>query len=266
MTGVGIIADLDYENLRIVLGISSVNGDIDVQLWRDYRASRVAFPEFRLFDPMMDASGNEAKGGGSFTERSFRLRSGVRIVPYDATQLLTIRNTYISPDEGLAGRALFDRSSLSPTTAVDIDVDVPQVEVITVNTGGSAVLPSDVDDIAAAVAAGRAPTDTLVDKLARARGVGGVPAEHRRGTGDGAANAGRTTAGDLVLEHVYSEDGQVVTTTEVPPCARFGGSRTGSFPGRRPRRPWRSRGSSRSSRPSPALASPSSSTRRSVGA
>ena len=217
MPGVGIIANVDYAARRIVLGPTSVGVPLSIQLYRDYRATRRTFDEFRNFAPLLSAQGNQAKGGGSFTARQMVLEAGTRIVPHDVSQTLTLTTEIIAPADALANRELFDRSTLSPGVVVDIDIDVPQVEIVTVNTGGSAVLPEDVTAIAAAVAAGRVPTDTLVDKLARARGVGGVPAEHRLGTGDGVANAGRTTAGGLVLEHVYSEDGQVVTTTEVPP-------------------------------------------------
>ena len=48
---------------------------------------------------------------------------------------MLIRGNLISTAEGLAGRDLFDRSTL--TSEVDIDYQPPQVEIITVATGGA---------------------------------------------------------------------------------------------------------------------------------
>ncbi len=78
----------------------------------------------------MSAHGFDEKGGGKYTERYVKLLNGTRLIPYDTSHVLTITGTVIS-DEGTEGVDCFDRTSLSPTSAVDINYIPVQVEVVT---------------------------------------------------------------------------------------------------------------------------------------
>ena len=67
-----------------------------------------------------------------------QLLNGCRIVPFDTShELKLIRETFT--DDNFSGRDCFDRSSLSQTTAVDIDIDIKEVEIREINTGGGSL-------------------------------------------------------------------------------------------------------------------------------
>lgn len=132
-----LIASEDYSNKRIFLSADSVGVDVlPIDIYREHRARRrLNANNERNFSAMILAFGNEQIGAAKFTPRFTNLASGVKIVPYDTTHALRIRAALISVQDQLEGADLFDRSSL--LASVDIDYQPPQVEIITVPTGGA---------------------------------------------------------------------------------------------------------------------------------
>lgn len=145
-----LVQSVDYPNKRIYLSAETVNTEIDtLEVYREVRALRRLTDAHQGFRPMIIAGGNIRKTATTFTQPYVQLLYGCRIVPFDVSHhLLLVRETFT--DDNLTGHEVFDRLPLSPTTTVDIDVNVSEVEVRIVATG-SGVLPSDVQDIAAAV-------------------------------------------------------------------------------------------------------------------
>lgn len=125
-----LIDHIDGPNRRIYLHADSVGVQIHpMDIYREMRALRASDESLRNFEVFMKAAGNIPKGGGKFTERYVVCVAGTRIVPFDTSHDPEIVGVIIS-DDGLEGRNLFDRSSLSPTSIVNIDYVPPQVEVI----------------------------------------------------------------------------------------------------------------------------------------
>jgi len=130
-----LIASVNYSTKRIFLGADSVGVDVlPIDIYKEMRARRRVDVADRSFFQMVTASGNEP-AGPSNTPRFTNLAAGVRIVPFDTDHELLIKGNLISTEDGLAGRDLFDRTSLSVGVEVDIDYQPPQVEIIEVNTG-----------------------------------------------------------------------------------------------------------------------------------
>ncbi len=131
-----LIASENYTTKRIYLGIDSVGVDVlPIDIYIEHRERRrLNASGQRKFRPMISAFGNEQIGPAKFTPRFTNLAAGVRIIPYDTTHSLLIRGALISTADSLEGRDLFDRASL--VASVDIDYQPPQVEIITVSTGG----------------------------------------------------------------------------------------------------------------------------------
>ena len=147
-----VVASVDYPNKRIFLHADTVGVDLDtIDVYREVRERRRTNEADRRFKPMIIAGGNIEKiSGQTFTPRFVQLLFGCRIVPFDTTQQLRlIRDTFT--DDGFAGRDCFDRSSLSPTTQVDIDVDFPEIEIRVVTVGGANVITGDIADVGNAV-------------------------------------------------------------------------------------------------------------------
>lgn len=133
-----LVASVDYPTLRIFLGADSVGVDVNViDIYTEMRARRrLNADNDRKFFPMITAQGNEPAGPTN-TPRRAVLRTGVRIVPFDATHILSITPVpIVSIDEGLAGVDLFDRSSLNPASDVDINYAPLQVEIIQLGVSG----------------------------------------------------------------------------------------------------------------------------------
>lgn len=131
---------------RIYLSSSTLNASVHpMDLYREMRTLRRTNLALRPYDVFMSAFGNVPKGSGKFTERYVRLNNCV-IVPFDTDHTLTITGTIIS-DTGVEGILVFDTSVLSVGTAVSINYVPPQVEVITVNTGGSALTTAEHDKL-----------------------------------------------------------------------------------------------------------------------
>lgn len=135
-----LVASTDYPNKRIYLGIDSVGVDVNpIDIYKECRAERRLDTAKRQFRQMITAFGNEP-AGPSNTPRFTNLQNGVRIVPYNGSHTLSIVGALINTSEGLAGPDLFDRSALGVGVEVDIDYQPPQVEIITINTGGGATV------------------------------------------------------------------------------------------------------------------------------
>lgn len=128
-----VIASIDGPNRRVYLHSDTAGAQLHpIDIYREMRALRRSNESLRSFDLFMRADGNIPKGAGKFTERYVTLLAGTRLVPFDTSHDLTITGTLISDDE-LEGNQCFDRSSLSPTSTVNINYFPPQVEVIVVN-------------------------------------------------------------------------------------------------------------------------------------
>lgn len=148
-----LIDYIDGVNRDIYLSADTVDAEIHpIDIYKEMRTLRRTNEALRQFDNFLSARGNEAKGGGKFTERYVICLQGTRIVPYDISHSLTVTGTIIT-DDGQEGINCFDRSPLTSTTVVDISYVPPQVEVITVNGSGGGGDVTNVNDIANAVAA-----------------------------------------------------------------------------------------------------------------
>jgi len=132
-----MIASIDGENRLIYLDASTVNTSIHpIDIYKEMRALRRTDESLRKYEIFLKAYGNAPKGGGKSTERYVQTINGTTIVPYDVSQMLTVVGTIIT-DDGNEGVYCFNRAELSPSVEVDINYVPPQVEVITVATGGA---------------------------------------------------------------------------------------------------------------------------------
>jgi hypothetical protein len=135
-----LIDYIDGANRDIYLHEDTVGASIHpIDVYKEYRTLRRTTEALRVWAPLMLAKGNDAKGGGKFTERYVVLLDGARVVPYNVSHTLTVVGTVIT-DDGQEGISCFDRSPLSGTTIVDINYVPPQVEVITISTGDAATI------------------------------------------------------------------------------------------------------------------------------
>lgn len=141
-----VVSSVDYVAKRIYLSAETVNSTLDtLDVYKEVRALRRTTDLHQQFRPMIIAGGNIQKTATTFTVPYVQLLYGCRIVPYNTSHsLILIRDTFT--DDNFSGSECFDRSPLSSTVAVDIDVNVQEVEVRTVSVG-SAVLPSDIQAI-----------------------------------------------------------------------------------------------------------------------
>ena len=132
-----LISYIDGPNRRIYLSADTIGVDVHpIDVYKEMRTLRRTDEALRSFDVFLTAYGNVDKGGGKATERYVQCMSGTRIVPFDTTHVLTIIGTIIT-DDGLEGVYCFDRSLLTSSTTVDINYIPPQVEIITISTGGA---------------------------------------------------------------------------------------------------------------------------------
>lgn len=148
-----VVASVDYAAKRIYLAAQTVDADLDtMDVYREVRALRRTTEAHRRYKPMIEAGGNIVKiTGVSRTPTYVRLLYGCRIVPFNVShRIRLIRDTFT--DNGLAGRDCFDRTPLSVSTDVDIDVDFPEIEIREVTTSGSTG-PTAIEIAAAVLAA-----------------------------------------------------------------------------------------------------------------
>lgn len=132
------VASVDYIAKRIYLSAETVGVPLDtLDVYRDVRELRRLTEAHRKFRPMIVGGGNIQKTATSYTQPYAVLLYGCYIVPYNAAQsLVVIRDTFA--DDGRAGVACFDRSTVP--SEVDIDIQVAPVEVREVTTGGGSGL------------------------------------------------------------------------------------------------------------------------------
>ena len=134
-----MIESIDGENRLIYLDDSTVNASIHpIDIYKEMRTMRATDESLRKYDVFLKAYGNVPKGSGKATERYVQTINGTTIVPYDVSQVLTVVGTIIT-DDGNEGVYCFNRSGLSASVEVDINYVPPQIEVITVTVGGSAL-------------------------------------------------------------------------------------------------------------------------------
>jgi hypothetical protein len=134
-----VVDHVDYDAKRIYLSAATVGTDIDtLDIYREVRELRRLTDLHQQYKPIIIAGGNVVKiPNVSSTPSYVQLLYGCRIVPYNTSHALkVIRDTFT--DDGFAGRDCFDRTPLSPTVVVDIDVDFPEIENRFISGGGSA--------------------------------------------------------------------------------------------------------------------------------
>ena len=147
-----LVSSVDYAAPpRIYLSAATADTDLDtLAVYREVRALRRTTPAHQRYRPIIAAGGNLPKiTGVSYTPAYVQLLHGCRIVPYNGSHdLRLVRDTFT--DDGLAGRDCFDRTPLSASVEVNIDVDFPEIEIRTVTTSGNEYTLA---EISAAVAA-----------------------------------------------------------------------------------------------------------------
>ena len=164
-----LVASVDYPNKRIYLSAATADTDLDTMaVYREVRALRRSTPAHQRFMPMIVAGGNIPKiTGQTYTPSYVQLLHGCRLVPYNVSHTLrVVRDTFT--DDGHAGRDCFDRTPLSASVEVNIDIAVQDVEIRTVATSGNAYTLA---EIAAAVTTSLIATEIPVDL----RKVVGIP-------------------------------------------------------------------------------------------
>jgi len=147
-----VVSSVNYVTRRIYLSVATVGASIDtLDIYREVRALRRVTLAHQQFRPIIIAGGNITKITGVRSTPSYvQLLYGCRIVPYNTSHSLkVIRDTFT--DDGSAGRDCFDRTPLSGTVSVDIDIDFPAVENRFISGGGSA--PTAIQNAAAVWAA-----------------------------------------------------------------------------------------------------------------
>jgi hypothetical protein len=129
-----LVSSVDYPNKKIYLGIDSVGVSLDtLDVYREIRTLRVSTESHRKFKPMIIGGGNIQKTATTYTAPYCQLLYGCEIIPYDATQTLTITRDTFS-DDGRSGAQCFDTTGF--TNVVTMVEAVDKVEVREVVTGG----------------------------------------------------------------------------------------------------------------------------------
>ena len=157
-----VVASWDGAARRIYLasGVTAYHPIEDI--YREYRVERRTNEDFRKWEPFMEASGNEPKGGGKFTPRFLRLLLGVKIVPFDESgDPVDVTGELLTDDQTNP----FDVSGL--TNPVVINYAPAEAEIIQVATGSglSAGESQTLADILILMRSGRRTTDGKVELL-----------------------------------------------------------------------------------------------------
>lgn len=131
------VASIDYATKRIYLDATTVDADLDtLDVYRAVRALRRTTEAHRKYKPLIVAGGRVQKTSTTFTAPYVQLLYGCRIVPYNTShKIKLVRETFT--DDNFSGRDCFDRTPLSPSVDVDVDVQVDKVEVVQVATSGN---------------------------------------------------------------------------------------------------------------------------------
>lgn len=133
-----VVASVDYPAKRIYLHQDTATaGEFNpIDAYTEVRALRAGGAGREYLTGIL-GEGNDQKTATTFTPRRALLSDGWRFVPFDGDHSLRLTGEVISKGESLANLDLFDLLPLSASTDVRLEVDVPQVEIITVATGGA---------------------------------------------------------------------------------------------------------------------------------
>lgn len=131
-----LVASVDYPNKKIYLGIDSVGISLDtLDVYREVRERRRLTEADRRYDPMIIAGGNIPKTVTTYTSPYVQLLYGCEIIPYDATQTLTlIRDTF--SDDGRAGAQCYSTVGFANVVTLVEAVEKVEVREVTVGGGG----------------------------------------------------------------------------------------------------------------------------------
>lgn len=129
------VANVNYNTKRILLHPDTVVSGFDcIAAYFEINALRQANANNEQnYRHMLSAEGNIPKGGGNYTPRYALSDTGWRYIPYpNVSHTLSLLTEPVSQD-GLSGRDVFDRTSLS--VLVEIDEVYEKIEIREVNTG-----------------------------------------------------------------------------------------------------------------------------------
>ena len=85
-----VIESINGATREIFLHADTVGGAIHpIDIYREMRVLRKTDENLRKFDTFLTVKGNDAKGGGKFTERYVICNAGTRIVPFDTSHALS---------------------------------------------------------------------------------------------------------------------------------------------------------------------------------
>jgi hypothetical protein len=145
-----LVASVDYATKRIYLTTDALGATFDtMQVYREVRNLRRTNESHRRYRPIIVGGGNIQKTASTYTQPYVQLLYGATLVPFDSSGKITlIRETF--SDDGRSAAECFDRTTT--VSNVDIDVQVPAVEVRTITVGGGSTA-----DIANAVLAALQP-------------------------------------------------------------------------------------------------------------
>lgn len=116
-------------HIHLAQGVTEFHPIDDI--YREYRTERSTNEAFRVWEPFMEAIGNEPKGGGRFTPRYLLLLQGAKIVPYDEDAIIDITGEILTDDQ--TSPIHFD--TLSPGTTILMNYFPPTAEVIQISSG-----------------------------------------------------------------------------------------------------------------------------------
>jgi hypothetical protein len=143
-----VVASWDGANRLIYLasGVTTFHPIDDI--YREYREERRTSEAFRVWLPFMVAVGNDPKGGGKFTSRYLLLLNGVKIVPFDEANTITVTGEVLSDDQ----TEPFDYSTI--TNPVVVKYQPPDTELVEIP--GSGLTAQESQDLADTKAAAEA--------------------------------------------------------------------------------------------------------------
>lgn len=149
-----VVSTWDGANREIHLlsGVTEFHPIDDI--YREYRTERASNEAFRVWEPFMTAEGNEPKGGGKFTSRYLLLLDGVKIIPFDEANEISVTGEVLTDDQTTP----FDTSTI--TNPVIINYAPPDTELVEI--GGSGLTPDEqqrIDDIWTRLFGGRLYVD-----------------------------------------------------------------------------------------------------------
>ncbi len=136
------VATWDVVGRRFTLHADTRTAGYDpIEAYREWREYARMTPLAQGWPPLIDAEGNNPKGGGLFTPNRALLGDGVRVIPYDSTH--TLRQTAEMIGSGLSDFDLYDETTLAPTTAVSKLLDYDKVEIREISTSGGTFTAAD---------------------------------------------------------------------------------------------------------------------------